>query len=197
MHRPPHKGDKNLIRRIKDARGNWREDTEGIQQVLLEYFRGIFTSSRPSSHDLDAVLNTVRSKVTEAMNKSLIVPFTEQEVRIALFINHSVKNRTHGKKGSFALKLDMSKAYDVEWDFLRVEAERKSDIKGIAVSRGAPCVSHLLFADDTIIFSQARVETMSAIKQILVAYGRASRQEINFEKSSTVGMGCDWRRYLE
>ncbi|KAL0387933.1 UNVERIFIED_CONTAM: hypothetical protein Sradi_2675100 [Sesamum radiatum] len=54
--------------RIKDAGDRWREDIEGIQETLLEYFRGIFTSSHPLQHELDSVLNTVRPKVTEAMN---------------------------------------------------------------------------------------------------------------------------------
>ncbi|KAL0440469.1 UNVERIFIED_CONTAM: hypothetical protein Slati_2529900 [Sesamum latifolium] len=66
------------------------------------------------------------------------------------------------------------------------ETERRCDIQGIDISREAPRVSHLLFAENTIIFVHAREETMSAIKQILTAYGKASGQEINFEKSSMV-----------
>ncbi|KAL0449623.1 UNVERIFIED_CONTAM: putative mitochondrial protein [Sesamum latifolium] len=101
----------NVIQRIKDAERRWREDTEGIQEVLLEYFRGIFTSSRPSSHELDVVLNTVSPKVTDAMNDSLLQLFTEQElsfipgrlitdnVLVAFEVNHFVKNLTRAIAG--------------------------------------------------------------------------------------------------
>ncbi|KAL0399895.1 UNVERIFIED_CONTAM: hypothetical protein Sradi_2332800 [Sesamum radiatum] len=81
----------NVINRIRDAEGNWREDITGIQEVLLEYFRGIFASSRPSTHELEAVLNTVRPKVTDTMNESLLLPFTEQEVRNSVFSMSPIK----------------------------------------------------------------------------------------------------------
>ncbi|KAL0345437.1 UNVERIFIED_CONTAM: hypothetical protein Sradi_4375000 [Sesamum radiatum] len=66
------------------------------------------------------------------------------------------------------------------------DAERKGEITGIAIARGAPCTSHLLFADDTIIFGHAKEETMLAIKRILGMFGQASGQEVNFDKSSMV-----------
>ncbi|KAL0442158.1 UNVERIFIED_CONTAM: hypothetical protein Sradi_0154700 [Sesamum radiatum] len=41
-------------------------------------------------------------------------------ILIAFEINHFIKNKTWGKTGHIALKLDISKAYDkVEWNFLR------------------------------------------------------------------------------
>ncbi|KAL0355338.1 UNVERIFIED_CONTAM: hypothetical protein Sradi_3980700 [Sesamum radiatum] len=153
----------NTIRRIKDSWGKWTEDMEGIQQVLLEYFCGISTSSRLLHHDLEAMLSTVRPRVTESMNEVLLVPFTEEQVSLHIGIRQ-------GDPLSPYLFL-----FEVEvFSSMLQEAEQSGDIKGIAVSRGAPRVSHLLFADDTIIFGQAREETMVLLKNILTVYGRAS-----------------------
>ncbi|KAL0313072.1 UNVERIFIED_CONTAM: hypothetical protein Sradi_5706500 [Sesamum radiatum] len=75
----------NEIRRIKDMNGNWREDPSGEQEVLLGYFPNIFARSTTSDRIHEEVLNTVRPKVTAEMNEALIQPFTEHEVRSALF----------------------------------------------------------------------------------------------------------------
>ncbi|KAL0361210.1 UNVERIFIED_CONTAM: putative mitochondrial protein [Sesamum radiatum] len=64
--------------------------------------------------------------------------------------------------------------------------ERLGKLQGVAVCRQAPRVSHLLFADDTLIFYQATVEAASTILGVLDTFGRAAGQEINFEKSSVV-----------
>ncbi|KAL0443985.1 UNVERIFIED_CONTAM: hypothetical protein Slati_2121200 [Sesamum latifolium] len=63
-------------------------------------------------------------------------------------------------------------------------AELDGRIRGIAIYRGAPSVSHLLFANDTLIFSNTSRETARAILDVLDLYRHPSGQEINFAKSS-------------
>ena len=48
----------------------------------------------------------------------------------------------------------------------------------------APMVSHLLFADDSLLFFQANKENALLIKAVLQSYCSASGQRINMEKSS-------------
>ena len=49
---------------------------------------------------------------------------------------------------------------------------------------GEPVVSHLFFADDCFLFFRANSEEARIIKSILVIYGAASGQKVNFNKSS-------------
>ncbi|XP_057422210.1 uncharacterized protein LOC130716023 [Lotus japonicus] len=58
-----------------------------------------------------------------------------------------------------------------------------STLHGIKIARGAPIISHLLFADDSILFARASLEEAECVQNILATYERASGQMINFDKS--------------
>ncbi|KAK9713374.1 hypothetical protein RND81_06G023600 [Saponaria officinalis] len=115
------------------------------------------------------------------------------------------------RNGNFTLKLDMFKAYDrVEWRFLEKVLLKigfdigwvgrvmlfvsslgvgpkvmvKNSICGVRVSNRAPMLSHLLYADDSIIFARTRSEEAREIKRILTVYERASGQTISFDKTT-------------
>lgn len=63
-------------------------------------------------------------------------------------------------------------------------SERGGLIRGIRVARGAPSVSHLFFADDSLLFFRALEEEASQVLWCLSEYERLSGQVINFHKSS-------------
>ncbi|KAK4387856.1 hypothetical protein Sango_2392200 [Sesamum angolense] len=74
--------------------------------------------------------------------------------------------------------------YTESFSSLLQNVEREGHLRGVAVCRGAPSITHLLFADDTLIFYQASPQSSHTIKGVLETYRRASGQEINFSKSS-------------
>ena len=58
------------------------------------------------------------------------------------------------------------------------------DISPLKVTRRAPGVSHLLFADDTLLFFQANAQQAHYVKKVLEVYSQATGQLLNFSKCS-------------
>jgi hypothetical protein len=60
------------------------------------------------------------------------------------------------------------------------------------VSRRGPGISHLLFADDTLMFIEAKEEHAIRVKEILSKFEKGTGQQINPSKRSLMlGTGCD------
>ena len=57
-------------------------------------------------------------------------------------------------------------------------------IKGVSVCRGGPILSHLFFANDSIIFCKAFIENCDSLQRVLNVYELASSQQLNRAKTS-------------
>ncbi|KAA3469857.1 reverse transcriptase [Gossypium australe] len=118
---------------------------------------------------------------------------------------HAFKKKQRGSRGSFALKMDM-RLGDFFWPTrgLRQEdplspylfiicvervssllnlAKEEGSILGERVGRLGLIVTHLLFADNSILFGKASEEGASAMKAILLEYEGVSSQVVNIDKS--------------
>jgi hypothetical protein len=58
-------------------------------------------------------------------------------------------------------------------------AELRGEIAGVHVCRDAPMVSHLLFADGSLILMHANRKNALKLKEILNRYCASSRQKIS------------------
>ena len=67
---------------------------------------------------------------------------------------------------------------------LLYQAEKNQLMSGLRLIRVAPVITHILFADDSLIFSRATLQDYTAIMNILQLHEVASRQMVNFNKSS-------------
>ena len=64
------------------------------------------------------------------------------------------------------------------------KAARDDIIRGFSLCKNGPKVTHLFFADDSLLFCRARREDLQAIQHILTSFEHASGQKINREKTT-------------
>lgn len=58
------------------------------------------------------------------------------------------------------------------------------NLKGFSLCKHGPRISHLFFANDTLLFCQVRLGDVQAIQYILILYQEASSQYINKTKTN-------------
>ncbi|CAM8943972.1 unnamed protein product [Rhodiola kirilowii] len=74
-----------------------------------------------------------------------------------------------------------------EWlSYAMVKYQEKGLIRGVKISRNAPIISHLMFADDCLLFVKAKSDAVRWLSQILRRYEAVSGQKVNFSKSEVV-----------
>ena len=73
---------RNQIKKLLDENGVWVQGTE-MKDHIKRYFANLFTSevTQPNQD----VLSLIPRKITEEMNNALLAPYTNDEVRKALF----------------------------------------------------------------------------------------------------------------
>ncbi|XP_065639127.1 uncharacterized protein LOC136071577 [Quercus suber] len=63
------------------------------------------------------------------------------------------------------------------------EAARNQLLNGISLCKGCPKITHLFFANDSLLFCKANSEECRKLKEILEKYEAVSRQKVNADKS--------------
>lgn len=62
---------------------------------------------------------------------------------------------------------------------LLLSEEHKGHLKGIQLGRTAPCITHLLFADDLLLFAKASIYKAATLNDCFDKYMAWSRQKVN------------------
>lgn len=64
------------------------------------------------------------------------------------------------------------------------KAKLAGDHQGVSISRSGPKITHLFFADDSLLFCKAKPVDVARIQDILNDYEHASGQQINRQKTT-------------
>ena len=64
------------------------------------------------------------------------------------------------------------------------QAAYNDSIRGFSLCKRGPRISHLFFADDSLLFCRATMSDLLAVQDILSLYEEASGQKLNREKTN-------------
>lgn len=64
-----------------------------------------------------------------------------------------------------------------------IKAQDQGHLKGIKISRNAPAINHLIYADDILLFFKANLDSCQKFKDIFLLFGNASGLVVNPTKS--------------
>ena len=67
---------------------------------------------------------------------------------------------------------------------LITKAANEGDIRGVSICKNGPKLTHLLFADDSLVFCRSTEAKCHHLLHILSVYERASGQQVNRAKTN-------------
>ncbi|XP_026410545.1 uncharacterized protein LOC113305757 [Papaver somniferum] len=105
----------------------------------------------------------------------------------ALIAGECVDSRLNSKKPGILCKVDMEKILSKLVD----DAVLRKKITGFQVEDEETVISHLQFADDTLLFVDANVEDVRRLLIILTSFELLKIMKLKLEKSSMISVGAD------
>ncbi|XP_075665614.1 uncharacterized protein LOC142635316 [Castanea sativa] len=203
----------NYIKGIQNTQGQWVEELDEVVEVASAYFDKLFHLG--VGDQMEECLNAVQSMVTDDMWEFLSTEFMAEEVKMALFqmgptkalgldgrlitgnvlvayeTLHTMLSRKKGKKGSLALKLDISKAYDqVKWQSLQSIME-KMVFPANWIERVMSCVTTPSFS---ILVNGKPYESEGRIKGVSICNGAPKVINLMFVDDSLLFCQATWAK---
>jgi len=77
-----HRRQKNSISKVKDKSGSLCVTKDSIEGAFVSYFKELFSAG--DYVEIDTCIGSLESKVTPEMNSRLLLPFTKDEINVAL-----------------------------------------------------------------------------------------------------------------
>ncbi|XP_061993936.1 uncharacterized protein LOC133711869 [Rosa rugosa] len=90
--RASNRRSRNKVTGITNEEGMWTSDPDQISETLVRYYENIFHTEGSDSAAISTVLQALQPKVTDSMNEVLLAPYTDEEIKKALFQMHPSKS---------------------------------------------------------------------------------------------------------
>jgi len=134
---------------------------------------------------LEATLLTMRFPI----NLVNIIMLCVRSVSLSVLINGSPSNNFYPKRGIRQGDPLSPYLFIICAEILSgliASYQDQGKIHGITIARNAPPISHLFFADDSVVFCRANKNEANHLMDIFAEYQRISWQKINLNKSEMV-----------
>lgn len=115
--------------------------------------------------------------VMECVSTVYFSIFANGEKRVSFYTSRGLRQGGPLSPYLFVLVVDVLSRL-LSWSL------RSNQFSGLNITRQCPTISHLLFADDLFIFLKADGAECQHVLDLLRVYCKASRQQVNFDKSS-------------
>uniref|UniRef100_A0A2N9GCE4 RNase H type-1 domain-containing protein n=1 Tax=Fagus sylvatica TaxID=28930 RepID=A0A2N9GCE4_FAGSY len=147
---------------------------------VIEAVKQMSPTKAPGPDGLPPVLKRILPQiVSESQSAFVLERLITDNILVAFETLHHMHQQRKGKFSSVALKLDMKGLHS-----LLQRAKNAGDIHGVSISRSGPKLTHLFFADDSLLFCKATTNEIRCIQDILTEYELALGQTVNRQKTT-------------
>ncbi|XP_077251856.1 uncharacterized protein LOC143891093 [Tasmannia lanceolata] len=172
---------------VLNVEGSMINDKEGISCAILDFYGSLYSSediTRPIPEDV------VFKGLSLEERSFLEVPFDEEEVKKAVY--SMSRDKAPGPDGFFKSSRGLRQGDPLSPFLFVIVAETLSRLivsgcalglfQGFKIARDRVEVSHLQFADDTLLFCCLDEASIANIKGAIRCYEMFSSQKVNFHK---------------
>ncbi|KAI0488502.1 hypothetical protein KFK09_028336 [Dendrobium nobile] len=159
------------ISQIKDVDGAISEDPLVLQQILFQFFQKKW-KQRECYEEILEVIKGLGNNISPGHDGIMSKSWKETLIVLIPKISNPLSPE------AFHLISLCNSIY-------KVVAKEGKDL-GIKVASSGNVISHLLYADDILLFSKAKISSIKEMKIILSSYCGSTGQKINHKKSSMI-----------
>ncbi|XP_071683623.1 uncharacterized protein [Lolium perenne] len=160
------------------------EGQEQLKSYITTYYKGLFGEPEESDLSMDESRTDDIPQVIPEENVILIAPYSEEEIRKAVFLMEH--NKAPDKKGLRQGNPLSPMLFNIVADMLAIIIERAKfdgQIERVVPHLVDGGLSIFQYADDTILFMDHDLAKARNLKLILSAFEQLSGLKINFHKS--------------